>query len=363
MEWVLEYSQEGIEVINELTPEEKLDIDKALLKLKPLNEVFSFFDYLNNEYNEYLNWFQDKGGRSLKSVIRLINNFLSAYKGFIDHWETYIKRKKSKNFLDLFEKSISKIYDENFEYRFIYNLRNFAQHNGNPVSSVSKNENGSSKILLNTATFLKEHNGMQKKFRKELNGTEVESLNVDQAIRVVYFNLSELHQLLINNILAEDNEKYLRASVTVLEIYNKYNKNGGLIGLIDESTVNNIEKMNNGLEEINLGIARLPTQLARTIAKSTNITFKFKGINLGQSAGFPLRLKSNLLVEKPKFKYGKKFVERDGIKWVQILESTSFNCKDGYDKLFSVYCPAVLTTKEYREISKRFEEKRKVFIK
>lgn len=71
-------------------------------------------------------------------VNRLFLNFLSAFRQFLDHTETRLKReyKEVPEIFRRFQERTSRAYDTEFAYRFIYKLRNFSQHCGIPVGVV-----------------------------------------------------------------------------------------------------------------------------------------------------------------------------------------------------------------------------------
>lgn len=66
-----------------------------------------------------------------------------------------------------FKKMISDIYDKNFTYRLIYNLRNYAQH-VNMFGVDILNINGKNELVLNLDVFINNHKKLQKKVREEL---------------------------------------------------------------------------------------------------------------------------------------------------------------------------------------------------
>ena len=69
---------------------------------------------------------------------RLILNLLSSIRTYLDHTETRLKRDygdSSEEYL-LFKEETSKAYDNSFEYRFLYKLRNYSQHCGLPAGSA-----------------------------------------------------------------------------------------------------------------------------------------------------------------------------------------------------------------------------------
>jgi len=70
---------------------------------------------------------------------RLLLNYLSSIRTFIDHSNAFIVKKFGENSEQHLElKSIfSFFYDNSFAYRFFYKLRNYSQHIGIPVDSLS----------------------------------------------------------------------------------------------------------------------------------------------------------------------------------------------------------------------------------
>lgn len=72
------------------------------------------------------------------NINRLLLNLLFSFRTFLDHTETNLKRRHGKDSAEvkLFKETCSKCYDENFSYRFIYRLRNFAQHCSLPIGGI-----------------------------------------------------------------------------------------------------------------------------------------------------------------------------------------------------------------------------------
>jgi hypothetical protein len=50
----------------------------------------------------------------------------------------------------------------------------------------------------------------------------------------------------------------------------------------------------------------------------------------------------------PKFTSGSRYVEYQKITWAKIEETTGFAWRDGYDRLFTIYMPAGLEDKVYK---------------
>lgn len=73
-------------------------------------------------------------------INRCILSFLSSVRTFLDHSETNLKKRygKNSNRVKKFKDACSKAYDNNFSYKFLYHLRNYAQHCGMPVTEIQR---------------------------------------------------------------------------------------------------------------------------------------------------------------------------------------------------------------------------------
>ncbi len=103
----------------------------------------NFKEPLQVESNEYTH---------LKiEVNRLILNYLSSFRMLIDHFDRIINKRFGKSSIKYseFKNLLKTAYDEYFEYRFVYKLRNFCQHCGIPVTDfIIDNEDEFSSIEL-----------------------------------------------------------------------------------------------------------------------------------------------------------------------------------------------------------------------
>jgi len=111
--------------------------DEKLFRVVELNyeELQSKISYYTSKAKENQNTGLTDSDTIFIDVNRLLLNLLSTIRTFLDHKETTLKRKfgkESDEFL-YFEKETNIAFDENFEYRFIYKLRNYAQHCGLPA--------------------------------------------------------------------------------------------------------------------------------------------------------------------------------------------------------------------------------------
>jgi hypothetical protein len=166
-----------ITFLNELSVEQFNTFQKAIITIEELKSIRRLRDFvtqndediiemLNNSLkdlvakslNSWYNVKNDDNDPCFKNANRLLLNYLSSIRTFLDHSETFIKRKygnKSKQFSD-YKTIQSYFYDNSFAYRFFYKLRNYSQHIGIPIdifyfTTKYNNENNSIKGTLKVA--------------------------------------------------------------------------------------------------------------------------------------------------------------------------------------------------------------------
>lgn len=144
-----------------------VDLNYFDFKAKISKTVKSLDNGVNS--NEFENLYLD--------INRHILNILSSIRTYLDHTETRIKREygsNSEEFLN-FKTQTSKAYDENFSYRFLYKLRNYAQHCGLPAGSLSTtaSQTGNSlKLCLVKNELLLNYDSWGVIIKQELNNKE-----------------------------------------------------------------------------------------------------------------------------------------------------------------------------------------------
>ena len=121
-----------IEISNQIS-----NIQQEFERLKVMYKMFisDVFDFLklNSELEK-----KNKVTNEL-DVNRFMMHLLSSGKLFVDFAENQIKTKHRQKFKK-FHKLTSQQYDNSFAYRFCYNLRNFSQHVGSPISALHKKQ-------------------------------------------------------------------------------------------------------------------------------------------------------------------------------------------------------------------------------
>jgi len=137
----------------------ELNTIRNLLQLVELNDR-DITEYLNSVLNDlkiksiHWNGVQNHDlRRAFLNTNRLLLNYLSSIKTFMDHCETNFNRRfgeESSEFME-FKKILSFFYDKSFSYRFFYKLRNYSQHCGLPIHNIGvtskKTDNGNEKII------------------------------------------------------------------------------------------------------------------------------------------------------------------------------------------------------------------------
>lgn len=94
-----------------------------------------FHDCCMVYYNDRIVWKGTKQSLSSIEINGFLINIISSGKTLVDAIETMLGAEVSKEFADQFKIDyISKAYDKEFSYRFLYYLRNFSQHGYLPVS-------------------------------------------------------------------------------------------------------------------------------------------------------------------------------------------------------------------------------------
>jgi hypothetical protein len=121
--------------------------ENSLFEIIPLNhkDFHSKIDYYKREYKINV----EDGHMIFIDLNRHILNCLFSFRTYLDHTEFKLKKgfgESSKEYT-YFKELKSQAFDQNFSYRFLYKLRNYAQHCGLPSGSISFNENFQGKNL------------------------------------------------------------------------------------------------------------------------------------------------------------------------------------------------------------------------
>lgn len=183
-------------IYDELFAQENLFFDfltiSNLYKITELNlkEIFkSISDLREKLISEKVLILIESDFEKLK-INRALLNYLFSFRTYIDHLETFISREFGKDSQEMNDWIIlkSKIYDDNFTYRFIYKLRNYAQHCGLPIdvfefSPSIVNNDYSVKICIgfNPSNLLKVFDSWGNPLKGELQNIDI--INLEDIIK------------------------------------------------------------------------------------------------------------------------------------------------------------------------------------
>ncbi|HAU1295869.1 TPA: hypothetical protein JBI36_06505 [Legionella pneumophila] len=176
------------------------------------------FEYLIQNYLDYENTIAQKsigqlvnGPQSMDEfdshitdvTIKLLN-LLSTTKAYIDKSPSILKKLMGE--ADLFKIECSLQYDTNFSYRFIDSLRNYAQHNNDPLSSLILGgewvENEDLKYYTNPLIDTKALRA-NKKFRKSVLPEYDVKFHLSYCIRRYIESLSLIHKKMSSSFKAD----------------------------------------------------------------------------------------------------------------------------------------------------------------
>ncbi len=142
----------NIEFTTKLSEKQYKEFSKSLLTISKFlgdSDIFNItvlnyidlFDSINNYFLAYMNKqfeiFIDKPIQI--NINRSFLNFLSSTRSYLDFMGRLLKNRygeDNKIYTD-FKKYTNEEYDSNFSYRFLYNLRHYAQHKGFPIGSIA----------------------------------------------------------------------------------------------------------------------------------------------------------------------------------------------------------------------------------
>jgi hypothetical protein len=158
----------------------------------------------------------------LTNCSRLMLNYLSSFRMFIDHSEVSLKRRfgKGSPAVDAYKTLESHQYDSVFAYRFLYRFRNFVQHIGLPIERVSHTETREHgpeplKLIMTKKRLLED----RKVWGRIL--TEVEALPDEIAITDYFPQVRPCVDALRAAYHAEEGNKIVPAKETLARLINE----------------------------------------------------------------------------------------------------------------------------------------------
>ncbi len=213
-----------IEFINDLSPSE---INRIIEQTDILYEFdrdtakFRLFKDACHDFNETL--YNETRNKDLS---RKILELMSTFRAFLDNWETYLKRKYGKDTepINAFKSATKVEYDNVFAYRFIYELRNFIQHVGQPNfrfhSSINETNEIQVNLFLNKSDLLSNYDKWKQKVKDDFK-TIPETFDFVPLVNDLFKSVKTINDVAMN--LSDIKALY----ETSLELYklNRYRQN------------------------------------------------------------------------------------------------------------------------------------------
>lgn len=195
------YKDKGFIVVKRLSFEEQADIEVMFRVINNFEAQNLKFEIVRDIYQDMLDTLI--GGPS-HMLFRQLMELMSTFNAFLNHWNTSLKREfgeDSKNYQD-FKKCTSEQYDNYFEYRFMYGLRNYIHHCGMPNiivdSKLDENENMIHQFTANKSELL-EGMDWKKRIRDDFELME-DSFDIFPFFKVLIECVTRIHHVAINNI-------------------------------------------------------------------------------------------------------------------------------------------------------------------
>ncbi|WP_319479102.1 hypothetical protein [uncultured Draconibacterium sp.] len=251
----------GINVVKGLSNEESNLIMKHIEQVHALRRKVL-------QFQQILNIFQDIKvtiTNNPQNLSRLISEMLSNFRAFLDYWETSLKKEFNKNSIQVqsFKKATSFEYDNMFDYRFVYELRNYIQHCGMPnflvKSILDINENKIYEVALNPKELLNNFN-WKPSVRKDLENRKT-MINLLETFSNMIKSVERINNIALNCYDIKDCIK----SCSFILSYEKYR--------IEKSTLAIIEFPKGYPEKLDgkLSVQELPFALAKHFIEQINI--------------------------------------------------------------------------------------------
>lgn len=139
-----------------LSQKEHQDFIESDFFLRKCSHTIDLYNFVINNFNDLIEY-EEKESKILSEVKygiaiskskkfyldlnRLLLNYFSIVKSFLDYLETDFKRTYGKGTVQVksFKNVLSYCFDNSFAYRFFYKLRNYAQHIDLPINDIKLN--------------------------------------------------------------------------------------------------------------------------------------------------------------------------------------------------------------------------------
>ncbi|MCT8335799.1 hypothetical protein NUH30_19085 [Leptospira sp. 85282-16] len=132
-------NSERIELIKSLEYLENLEVNiflPASIIWYNIVEIINLNSWLKENATKEISFINLNDGVIKIEISRRICNFLSSFRSFLDVTSSYLSENNQTDLKDEFKKCTNNLFDSNFNYRFLYKLRNYSQHFSFPIANI-----------------------------------------------------------------------------------------------------------------------------------------------------------------------------------------------------------------------------------
>lgn len=216
----------------EISGDEFIKIGQCSELLSYFNMNANYYDMMEKNFKEVLkiiNQFEQsresfvyekESVPYIKELNRLLINALGSFFCFLNHYEYILKTKFEKDTLSKpFKKICSNYFDNYFEYRFLYKLRNYAIHCNIPVSLIQSTLNNPKRsFYINVNELLAEFDWGEK-VKKDL-----ENLKSNIEVKSFIINVQNMLYILNKELMSLDSHGII-TSLNYLKDFTRINDN------------------------------------------------------------------------------------------------------------------------------------------
>lgn len=202
------------------------------------------------------------------NINRCFLNLLSSIRSYLDHIDNKICDRFGKDdaIRENFQQYCSHEYDTNFSYRFIYQLRNYAQHRGFPINDISLGQRPQDQNTRKTDFYLKvqtSRDGILEDYNWKKLTNEIQKL--PEKIDIIFHTDSSIESLkIIHARIMEDFFGTLQESAkTILKYADRVSSHEGVPALFTNIKISDGKH----LSPVSFSHQLLPIDLAQRIAE------------------------------------------------------------------------------------------------
>lgn len=235
-------AENEINIVNENFPVQSvIECKKSIAELQRVLLSIDYYLIVKDNMFDLLYCIDNIDTHNLKlfaTLNRYTFNFVNTFYSYINFYET--------NFKKVFYPIKTKYYDENIEYRLIYNIRNYMAHKEMVVTTVrtdiTKNDSDDNvSVQLDIEKMADKDSGVQKKVREELQKMIKENKHLD--LRLLTTNFIDLFELLQKDLMNELAKKIGKDLDTIDKV---------IVGCFPNYSLTYIENKENPAEMISL---------------------------------------------------------------------------------------------------------------